>query len=79
MKARLFLMLLSAVLAGCAPRTLPPRFPTASPASPQSPEAPKARVVTTLQSDPPLPGEPDGDWRGLEQAPASSKHSHQEH
>jgi hypothetical protein len=79
MKPRLLLMLLTAVLAGCAARTLPARFPTASPASRQSAEAPKARVVTTLQSDPPLPGTPDGDWRGLEQPPPSSKHAHQEH
>ena len=79
MKRRLLFMLLSAGLAGCAARTVPPRFPTGSPGSPQSAEAPRARVVTTLQSDPPLPGEPEGDWRGLEPIPASSQHAHQEH
>lgn len=83
MKRPVLLMLLSAVLAGCAARTLPPRFPNGSAASPQSAEAPKARVVTTLQSDPPLPGAGAGaganDWAGLEPAPPSTNPSPGEH
>lgn len=79
MKSPVPLMLLSAVLAGCAARTLPPRFPNGSAASPQSAEAPKARVVTTLKSDPPLPGNEANEWAGLEQAPPSPNPTHGEH
>ncbi len=79
MKRPVLLMLLGALLAACAARTLPPRFPNGSAASPQSAEAPKARVVTTLKSDPPLPGEEASDWAALEQAPPSPNPSHGEH
>jgi hypothetical protein len=80
MRSRLLVLIpLTAVLGSCAARTLPTRFPNGSAASPHSREAPRARVVTTLDGDPPLPGEPAGDWAGLEQATPTSNPSHKDH
>ena len=52
------LLAMSALAAGCATRSLPSGFPPAAASSRHASEAPKQTVVSTLQSDPPLPGEP---------------------
>jgi hypothetical protein len=59
-------MLFAALLAGCATRAIPAKFPSGSAASPDAGAAPKPVVLTTLHGDPPLPGDPSSDWAGLD-------------
>ncbi|WP_437814548.1 hypothetical protein [Sorangium sp. So ce1078] len=77
------LLMLVAVLAGCAPRSLPASFPASSAASPQAGEAPSSRIGVALSEDPPLPGEPTAGWVGLDPAPApgagADPHQHHRH
>lgn len=54
----------TALLAGCATRTVP-LHPHTSAASPHGVEAPATPVAVSLASDPPLPGETTGAWSGL--------------
>lgn len=50
----------------CATRSVPMQTPRESAASESSPEASAAALTTSLEGDPPLPGEPVGGWVGLE-------------
>jgi hypothetical protein len=74
-----FLLLMSALAGGCATRAVPTAFPIGSAASPASPEAPRRSVTVTLQSDPPLPGEPVAEWTGLEPEPSAQASQPQDH
>jgi hypothetical protein len=58
-------MLAGLSVAACASRAMPMSFPKTSAASAEAREAPAARVGVMLEQDPPLPGEPAGDWRGI--------------
>jgi hypothetical protein len=69
MKTALFLF--ATLAGGCATRAMPAAFPSTTAASPQAREAARTPVVTTLRSDPPLPGEPLAGWSGLEPAIAA--------
>jgi hypothetical protein len=55
-----------ALSASCGGRSVPSRFPTQSAASPEACEAPVDDPTVALTSDPPLPGEATGAWRGLD-------------
>ena len=55
-----------ALSAGCGGRSVPSRFPSSSAASTEAREAPVDDPTVALASDPPLPGEPTGAWRGLD-------------
>jgi hypothetical protein len=68
-------------LAAACSRALPASFPSSSAASPEAPEASAAPVGVVLAADPPLPGEPNGGWTGLDgagsaAAPAMEGHQH---
>ncbi|HEX5751019.1 MAG TPA: hypothetical protein VFZ09_32635 [Archangium sp.] len=66
-------------LGACASRTRQVAPPPTSAASAAAPEAPAAAVGVALGEEPPLPGEPTGDWQGLaEPRPTTegSPHAH---
>ena len=75
-------MLAGLSVVACASRSVPMSFPKTSAASTDAEEAPPARIGVALEQDPPLPGEPTGDWWGLEEQPQSGEkevpyqHSH---
>ena len=75
------LLPITAVLAGCAPRSLPASFPASSAASPKAAEAPAPRVGLALAEDPPLPGESTEGWHGLghPDPAAGGGHDHHQH
>jgi len=71
------LILSFAGLAACATRTAPLFLPAASPASLMAQQAPALDLRQALASDPPLPGEEENGWTGLEPAdpePGSGPH-----
>ena len=63
---RLILLALPLALSACGGRSVPSRFPARSAASPEACEAPVDDPTVALTSDPPLPGEDTGAWRGLD-------------
>ncbi len=79
------LILLGTAALACATRSVPEQESPKSPASLAEAAAPPAVVTTALDGDPPLPGEPEGAWRGLREEPAEaggedhSAHSGHEH
>lgn len=54
---------------GCASRSLPTSYPENAASSAQAPEAKLANVTVALSGEPPLPGEPAGDWGTLAAVP----------
>lgn len=70
----------STLLAGCASRSVPARFPETSPASSSAPEGGRASVTRALDEDPPLPGSSTDGWPGLaptsDPAPTGHEHHH---
>jgi hypothetical protein len=60
---------------GCASRSASPSYPANAALSPQAPEAPSAHVTVALQHEPPLPGERNAGWPGLEQASGDAPHN----
>lgn len=75
----LALALSVALSASCGGRSVPSRFPAQSAASPEACEAPVDDPTVALTSDPPLPGETTGAWRGLDPdagTPAQGGHDH---
>lgn len=76
------LVTLAAAMTGCAPRTVPTAFPATSAASLRATEAKPAAVTTSLDADPPLPGENASGWDGLTDANRPSDdatHHHHHH
>jgi len=64
---------------GACSREVPVNPPETSPASLSAAEVAPARVTRALEGEPPLPGEPAGDWPGLESNAAPSGHEHHHH
>lgn len=62
----LSLTAVTAFAVGCSAPGVPARFSPHSPLSPSAREAPVGDPTVTLSGDPPLPGEPEGPWRGLD-------------
>ncbi len=68
------ILLLSLTLtAACSP-TLPARFPESSAASSEAEAAPVTPVGRALREEPPLPGEPQTGWEGLEDGESTPTH-----
>jgi len=76
-----FLSLL-AFSAACSSRTVSNKPPIASAASPGATEAPVKKSTLVLDQDPPLPGESNQQWEGLDQSQPDQKqepHHHHMH
>lgn len=65
--------------AACATRASVPPSGADSPLSPAHCPAPTARTTLALDEDPPLPGDPQGEWTGLEAPPAAPADPHAHH
>lgn len=63
-------------IAACSSRDVPATWPEQSPASPRASAAPSAMVTQALDGHPPLPGEAQGGWAGLDPSPPQV-HQHQ--
>lgn len=61
----LTMLVLHALPAACASRTVPPQFPPTAAASSAAAEGHPAIVTAALTEDPPLPGQPTTRWPGL--------------
>ncbi|HSI03671.1 MAG: hypothetical protein ACAI38_23340 [Myxococcota bacterium] len=76
MQGKLWKLAALSLLASCATRQVPARFPSTAPASHDAQAAPLPVVGRLTREHPPLPGDATEGWSGLEEPAQENHHAH---